>query len=77
MTASEIEKPGMLEVWDYHRFVRANMHILAKDPSALLQQALNFPDTTVICREAGEHLFAPLSLLTANISLITLLSLHS
>eukprot|EP00026_Physarum_polycephalum_P000349 Phypoly_transcript_00349.p1 GENE.Phypoly_transcript_00349~~Phypoly_transcript_00349.p1 ORF type:complete len:1620 (+),score=193.23 Phypoly_transcript_00349:225-5084(+) len=52
VVASEAETPGMLEVWDYHRFVRANMHILSKDPSALLQQALNFPDSTVICREA-------------------------
>lgn len=61
MIAAETEIPGMLEVWDYHKFVRANMHILSKDPSALLQQALNFPDSSVMCREAG-LLSAPLYL---------------
>jgi hypothetical protein len=49
---TSMETLGMYEVWDYHRFVRANIHILSRDPSALLQQALNFPDGTVIWREA-------------------------
>lgn len=38
---------------EYHNFIKSGVHILAEDSTALLQLALNLPNTSSIYIEAG------------------------
>lgn len=58
--SDKAEKEAKEELLMYRQFVRQHVHILARDSSAILQLALNYPDSSVIYREAGKHILRSL-----------------
>ena len=51
--ANAVENKNKTILQEFHKFLQSGVHILQDDTNAMLQLALNLPDTSTIYEEAG------------------------
>lgn len=51
--ANAVENRSKTILQEFHKFLQSGVHILQDDTNAMLQLALNLPDTSTIYEEAG------------------------